>query len=154
MKTLVIFVTGEPKGQPRPKAGKRGRFTQIYDPGTADSWKKLVMLAAMETIRRCEGIGDARPIFTGALRVDITFWFPRPKSHYRANGELKPNAPTYHTAKPDRDNADKAVLDALGEESLQLWKDDAQVADGHITKLYAPPSQAAGARIHILSLED
>ena len=54
-----------------------------------------------------------------------------------ANGELKPNAPKWHTDKPDRDNADKAVLDALT--NLGLWGDDKQVCDGRIRKFYVRP---------------
>lgn len=71
----------------------------------------------------------------GPLCVNLTFYFPRPKGHLRTNGELKPNAPKWHTTKPDRDNSDKAVLDALT--NLGIWGDDKQVCDGRIRKLYA-----------------
>lgn len=72
------------------------------------------------------------------LRVDITFYFPRPKSHYRTGkhaNELKPTPPMFHTGKPDRDNADKAILDQLT--VSRMWLDDKQVCDGRIRKFYA-----------------
>lgn len=151
MKSLSFIVIGDPKGQPRVKAGRSfGGFTSVYDPGTANGWKSLVREAAAKAIAEAGDTGT-RPIFTGPVRLDLTLWFPRPKSHFTKKG-IRPDAPTYHTGKPDRDNCDKAVMDALGHDALQIWKDDAQVADGTITKLYAAPGQAAGARVHILCL--
>lgn len=151
MKTLSFVVIGEPKGQPRAKAARRGGFTRVYDPGTADAWKGLVREAAAKAIAE-SGYSGGYPIFDGPVRLDLTLWFPRPKSHFNRKG-IKPDAPPYHSGKPDRDNCDKAVLDALGAECLQLWRDDAQVADGRITKNYAAPGQAAGASVHILCLK-
>ena len=84
--------------------------------------------------------------WSGPLCVDFTFYFPRPKNHFRSNGELKPSAPMWHTAKPDRDNADKSVLDALT--NLGIWGDDKQVCDGRIRKLYAGGMPFAQATIY------
>lgn len=148
---MTLIVTGEPKGQPRARVARRGNFAHVYDPGTADNWKRLVILAASIELQGCKA---ARPVFIGPVRVDITLRFPRPKSHYRSNGELKANAPKYHTAKPDRDNCDKAILDALGSSCLQLWRDDAQVCEGSVTKLYAQHKALAGATICIADLSE
>lgn len=152
MKSLQIIVVGEPKGQPRPRACIRGKRAGMYDVGTADGWKALVREAAKEALRTAGWSGAARPLLTGPVRVDICIWFPRPKSHFLKAG-IRANAPHYHISKPDRDNCEKAILDALGSEELQIWRDDAQVCDGAVTKTYAAPGQAAGARINILCLE-
>lgn len=128
---LSFFVVGLPKAQPRAKARAFGKFAQVYNPKTADDWK---MIVRHEARRAWEASGDASP-WTGPLRVDLSFYFPRPKSHLRSNGELKPSAPIWHVAKPDRDNLDKGVLDALT--NLGLWADDKQVCDGRIRKLYS-----------------
>lgn len=155
MKSLQILVVGEPKGQPRPRACRRGARAGIYDPGTADGWKSLVREAASKALKAGElnaGPYVSRPIFTGPVRVDISIWFPRPKSHFLKAG-IRADAPIYHTSKPDRDNCEKAILDALGSEELQIWRDDAQVCDGAVSKTYAAPGQAAGARINILCLD-
>jgi len=132
---LSFFVAGLPKAQPRAKARAFGKFAQVYNPKTADDWK---MIVRHEARRAWEASGDPSP-WSGPLRVDLTFYFPRPKDHFRANGELKPTAPVWHTAKPDRDNLDKGVLDALT--TLGLWSDDKQVCHGFIRKLYSarPP---------------
>ena len=131
---LSFFVAGLPKAQPRAKARAFGGFAQVYNPKTADDWK---MMVRNEARRAWEASGDTRP-WEGALCVNLTFYFPRPKSHFRSNGELKPNAPKWHASKPDRDNLDKGTLDALT--NLGIWGDDKQVCDGRIKKLYTQTS--------------
>jgi Holliday junction resolvase RusA-like endonuclease len=102
---------------------------RMYEEGSAESWKGCIALAAREFI-------PASPL-TIPLRVDLTFYFPRPKSHYRAGKhahELRDDAPSWHCKKPDRDNSDKAVLDAMT--VLRFWLDDCQVCDGRIKKQF------------------
>lgn len=147
MKQLSFFASGTPKGQPRVRAFVRGSHAGVYDPGTADDWKSCVVLAAKQAIA-----GDAvRPVFTGPLRVDLVVVFARPKSHFTSNGFLKPTAPVWHTGKPDRDNLDKGILDALTQ--IQMWPDDAQVCAGGVTKRFAAEHEASGCQITINTLE-
>lgn len=128
---LLFFAAGLPKAQPRAKARAMGKFAQVYNPKTADDWK---MIVRNEARRAWEASGNTSP-WEGPLCVNLTFYFPRPKSHFRSNGELKPNAPKWHTSAPDRDNITKAHDDAIT--NLGLWGDDRQVCDGRIRKLYA-----------------
>jgi crossover junction endodeoxyribonuclease RusA len=137
---LQFFVAGLPKAQPRAKARAFGRHAMLYNPKTADDWKSIVRLEAQKA-------WQSNIPWEGPLRVDLTFWFPRPKAHFRSNGELKPNAPVWHTTKPDRDNSDKAILDALT--NLGLWRDDKQVCDGRIRKHYCPHGGTPGCDIVI-----
>jgi crossover junction endodeoxyribonuclease RusA len=72
-------------------------------------------LGAWRAAIRTEGqkaMGTAAPL-DGPLSVDVVFTMPRPKSHYRANGQLKPTAPVYHTGKPDLDKLLRALFDGL-----------------------------------------
>ena len=83
------------------------------------------------------------------LRVDLAFYFPRPRSHYRTGkhaNELREAAPDWHISKPDRDNADKAILDQLT--VLRFWRDDAQACDGRISKFYED-SRGPGCQVTI-----
>lgn len=143
MNPIIIEVYGEPKGQPRARAFyKPGLGVRMYDSGSAEGWKGQIALAA----RFCASLG-----ILGPVRVDIDFMFPRPKAHFRTGkhaGELRPDAPVWHTSKPDRDNAEKAVLDCLTQ--LGVWRDDCQVCAGEVTKRY---SNRPGATIAITKLE-
>ncbi len=145
MTPILSFATGIPKGQPRVKAFKRGNHAGVYDPGTADNWKRIVAYQVKE-----DWSGEA---FTGPVAVALNFVMPRPKGHYRTSkhlveGEaLKHSAPSMHTSRPDADNLAKAVLDALT--NLQVWKDDSQVAQLNITKCYG---EIAGCKIEVRTI--
>jgi crossover junction endodeoxyribonuclease RusA len=134
---LSFYVHGTPVGQPRPRACIRGRHAGMYDPGTADAWKAAVAAAA-------KAAWDGR-VFDCPIRLLLTIWMPRPKSHLRSNGEVKPTAPRWPTAKPYRDNLEKAVLDAIT--TAGVWKDDSLVCSGNTTKTYGVGR--AGAHIRI-----
>ena len=116
---------GLPKGQPRARAFAFGGKARMYDPGTAENWKSCVALAAKPVL-------PATPL-DGPLTLSLAFRFPRPKSHFTKKG-LRLTAPVYVTAKPDLDNAAKAIMDALTQ--LGAWKDDAQVATLNVLKVY------------------
>jgi len=127
---IEFFASGEPKGQPRARAFamKRGDKTlvRMYDPATAEGWKNQIATAARPFILATPPLGP--------VSLCLYFNFPRPKSHFRSNGPLRPNAPNWHTSKPDIDNCTKAVMDAL--KTLGFFKDDSQVCEKQVTKVY------------------
>jgi crossover junction endodeoxyribonuclease RusA len=141
---MEFFVRGIPYGQPRARAAAFAGHARVYNAkGPHDDWKAAVR---SECLKLWSFDGGAIP-WMGPLRVDLTFSFPRPKSHYRANGELKDTAPIWHTGKPDRDNADKLVLDALT--SIGLWPDDKQVCDGRLRKFYSDATHPSGCLVRV-----
>ena len=141
MKGFRFTVYGVPKAQPRTKACRRGRHAGVYDPGTADGWKALVALAA-----RQEAAFPGEP-WTGPVYCSIDVYFPRPKRLYR---QTDPDGPLPHYVKPDRDNCEKAALDALT--NAGLWRDDAQVCAGPVQKFYHEKTGRARAVITVRRL--
>ena len=144
---VELSVTGKPVGQPRVKSRsfiKNGKpISTVYTPKVADQWKSLVRLQARLKARR--------RLLEGPLIVTLTFYMPRPKSHYRTgkySDQLKDNAPTYHDKKPDIDNLVKAVFDAIGDSKV-IWKDDNQVAAMNVLVCY---SKKPGVEIKIREL--
>lgn len=129
------FIRGVPKAQPRvrfsPKQGV------AYTPKTSTlTWKELIAFATrnLET--------------TGPVRIDWVMVFPRPASHWKKNGTLRGSAPAMHTAKPDRDNLDKAVLDQL--KAGGVLKDDSWVTAGELLKRWQrTPSEPVGMYLRI-----
>lgn len=135
--TLSFFAEGLPKGQPRPRAFAR-KFgdkwsARVYDAGTAEGWKSAVALAAKPHL-------PSEPL-TGALCLSVNFHMPRPKAHFRKNGDVKEGAPGYPIGKPDADNLVKAVLDCLTQ--LGVWRDDTQIVYMHVRKVYGAPTTGA-----------
>lgn len=134
-------VHGEPKGQPRTRACLRGKRAGVYDPGTADGWKSLVAIAARPYL-------PASPI-DAPVRLDLVFLFPRPARLMR---KKDPEGQIPHTAKPDRDNLDKAVMDALT--AIGMWRDDALVCAGSVEKYYVAKGRPSGALVKISVLKE
>lgn len=64
----------------------------------------------------------------GAVCISASFHYPFAKSTPKA--KLKAEAP--HTSRPDLDNVEKGMLDALT--ALGVWLDDSQVCEKHIAK--------------------
>ena len=81
------------------------------------------------------------------IRLDCTFYFVRPKSHYgtgkNANA-VKAAAPNAHVVKPDRDKLLRAVQDAL---TGTIYRDDCQVYCGNTIKLYCNDGQGPGVHV-------
>lgn len=144
---IEFFAHGTPKAQPRVRAYRRGNRAGVYDPGTAEEWKFRIREAARQA-------WDGTPL-SGPIEANLTFWFPRPKGHWRTgknSNQLRDDSPrALHAQKPDRDNLEKAVLDALS--GLGIWADDSQVCCGHVRKLWAILEQA-GCQVTIRELAD
>lgn len=138
MPDLSFFVVGHPEPQPRPRACKRGRRVGVYNPTSADEWKARIIRAARAS-------WDGQP-FDGPVACELTFGFQRPKSHARMKAP-----PCWHTSKPDRDNLEKAVLDALT--TAGVWGDDAQVAAGSIEKRWSDDLPGVSVCIKCLPLD-
>lgn len=147
--TVSFLVNGEPKGQPRPRAFARkmgGKFVaRVFESGTAEGWKSCIAQAA----------APVRPTapFAGPVGLQLTFHMPRPRGHYVAGKiekGLKPAAPVWHIGKPDNDNLQKAVMDAITQLG-GFWVDDSQVASVRSRKVY---SSTPGCVVEIAQLKE
>lgn len=118
-------------GVPAPGGSKRvfynkktGRAIVTDDCKRNKDWRALVVMAARQ---------HCRVALEGPLALSITFYMPRPKAHYGANG-VKLTAPSFHTVKPDATKLLRSTEDALSDAGV--WRDDAQVAIQRVIKLY------------------
>jgi Holliday junction resolvase RusA-like endonuclease len=136
---MRVFIQGLPVGQPRTKATIRGAHAAIYTPETAAAWKAMVAKAVEEAIDL--------PI-PGPVKLDAEFLFHRPKYHLNAKG-IKPNAPTWHTSKPDTSNLVKAVEDCLG--GIAFFN-DSQICLGTMSKRYTRADEVPGLFLTIEAL--
>ena len=155
---LLVFDTpGDPQPEPRPRASTLpGKRVRIYVPRSAHKWKHAIRAAALPELEHEGAEGLVEPGV--AVAVFLAFRFRRPKSHLRTgrnSGKIHDRAPMFHTQKPDKDNLEKAALDALGPfdggPSL-VWCDDAQVVDGRTSKRWAHPDEEPGVFVAIWEL--
>ncbi len=164
--TFVIEVRGVPIPQPRDdgrvimrpgrkpfvqmytpkvceKIGERPDGKAIYGPDKLQPWRDRLRLAARDKV--------AEP-WDGPVLVDCTFYFPRTKDLLRPSA---PRGAIPMAVKPDRDNLDKAVLDALSPDPDPdagwdgLWTNDSRVYGGALLKFYVAIGMEPGARIHV-----
>jgi Holliday junction resolvase RusA-like endonuclease len=124
--TIEVFVPGDPKPQPRPRAFSRGGKAGVYDPKTAAAWKQKIAYALRPWHRQ---------LLVGPVEVWLRFSLRRPNSHYNMKRlTLKKQAPEYPLSKYDVDNLAKVPLDAAT--LMGVWRDDSQVVGLTVTKVY------------------
>ena len=128
MNTITFRVPACPVAQPRQRtrivATVAKTYTQNYTPTKhpVTAFKATVRMAAAEAY-------SGEPIY-GPVRMDVTFVLPFKGTRRKT----KPSPRRWHTTKPDRDNLEKALLDAL---KGTVIADDKQVCCGEVRKFIA-----------------
>jgi Holliday junction resolvase RusA-like endonuclease len=125
--SIELVILGEPKAQKRHRHVKMGNFVRQYDPSAADKGDFLSII---------QSNAPEKP-YDSPLKVDILFYFARPKSHYGTGSKaevIKANAPQWHLSKPDVDNCIKFVMDSMNK---IYWRDDSIICDCSIKKMYS-----------------
>jgi Holliday junction resolvase RusA-like endonuclease len=136
---LHIYVAGAPKGQPRGRhvpAGK-GKFRVVSTADPKITAYRTRLIAVMKEEAKSQGWETPK-----LVEVNILAFFYTKDSFKWGH---------YCGKKPDRDNIDKLILDCAGAKNgAGLFKDDACVAAGSVTKLW---SRLGGLQIELTSLD-
>jgi len=147
---VEFFVPGSPVpgGSKRafPVHGRDGRahVSVVDDSGPkGQEWRAAIRFAA------AAHTPAMRPL-DGALRLSLWFFVPRPQGHVGKRG-LRPSAPTWPTTKPDVLKLARAVEDAC---TGILWRDDAQIVDEDLHKLYADGGAPIGVRVRVAPIAE
>lgn len=123
-RTRMIYKDAKARAMPNVNAAitqlKADSFSVMYTPKNTVDFQNFVKLIAIEN-------APPKPL-SGALKADYHFYLQRPPS--------LPAKIIHHTKKPDKDNLEKSVSDAL--EGV-IYERDAQICDGHVTKEYGTP---------------
>lgn len=108
-----------------------------------DQWKKDVALHVQKAMREAgyKAAPEGSPVVVNAI-----FYLKRPKSDYKKDGTLKPDADMYHTKKPDTTKLFRSFEDAL---KIVSWNDDSQVSVQSAKKMYEYPGQPVGLWLRI-----
>lgn len=133
---LEFWVSGIPIAQGSlrafPVPHRPGRVILTSTAKDLTAWRNAVGYAAMAAMRLA-----GATMTTEAVRLDLTFILPRPKS-------LSATRPTpRHRTRPDRDKLLRAICDAG---AGIIWADDAQIDAGETTKCYAEAGEGTRCR--------
>lgn len=123
MPPIIIHFRGEPVAKGRPRFTGKGR---PYTPAKTRNWETSAKYIAQQAMR-------GRTPLDGPIRVDIHMVFapsrswPQWKQDYALKGFIA------HTKKPDADNVQKAVKDAMNK---IVYQDDSQITFGEFKKTF------------------
>lgn len=137
---IELKLRGLPIAQKRAKVAVIGGFARVYDPSKKDK---------SDIVAQIKQSAPEIPITT-ALRIDLTFFFPRPNNHFGTGKNadlLKSSVPPYPSCKPDLDNLAKIILDCMNK---LYYRDDSQIVCLTAIKLYA---ESPGTKIVLSTLE-
>lgn len=146
-----FFVEGEPRPQGSKTPVRRGnRVILIEGTGANPKRHKEWRAAVAEQARRVvhdEGVEE----LDCAVRVELRFKMPRPKSRHRLIRAV--------TVKPDIDKLVRAVLDGITSSDkvgTLLLKDDSRVVELYAEKYYHPKDsdEAIGVEITVIDISD
>lgn len=126
------MIPGVPVGKGRPKFARRGNFVSTYTPEKTASYENLVKVKAEEAM-----VG--RTLIEGAVMVVMHLFVTPPASWSNKKQAQALAGEIYPTTKPDIDNVEKSIFDAINE---IVWKDDKQVVDVIKCKRYGPVAKA------------
>jgi len=121
---IVIELAGTPLGKGRPRF-MRATGT-AYTPVKTRNFETNLKLAAQDAMA-------GRPPIEGAVSVRVEAFFPVPMSWSRKKRAAAMLNVMRPTTRPDWENIAK-MLDAF---NSVVWRDDAQVVEGTITKHYS-----------------
>lgn len=125
-KEVFFVIEGDPRGKERPRTTFKGG-TRTYTPQMTVIYENLVKLMYREACGAFK-FGDDDPI-----DLRIFAYYSIPKSASKKKRELMLAGKIRPTKKPDVDNIEKIVADALNQFA---YKDDSQIVDTMVRKFY------------------
>ena len=145
--TFTVFGIPQTAGSKRAFPFKRGDGSlgvRVSDDNPkGQTWKNAVAYSAREV--------HSEELLSGPLTVTMRFYRPRPQGHFGKNGLNKTglSCPS-PISRPDVLKLARCAEDAL---TGVLWRDDAQIVEEHLYKLWGEPArmeievEATGAKI-------
>ena len=128
MSFMVTFrVDANPVGKQRARYVKRGNFVSTYTPEKTRTYETLIRDAAIEAM------GTSEPLET-PVSLYLYIRVPIPKSYSKKKVEACLNGSEKPIRKPDGSNILKSIEDGM---NLIVYKDDSQIVNFHITKVYS-----------------
>lgn len=140
---IKIHIPGTPQGKGRARAfTMRTGGIGHYTPEKTKTYEGMIRVLAMQAMRNVLPC-NAPVSLTLTIAMPIPDSWPTWKRELAEAGEILP------TTKPDSDNVQKAVMDAL---NGVVWRDDAQVVLCSTSKIYECAHFATGVHVEVYAL--
>jgi len=140
MMQIHFQVEGDPRGKGRPRFGRFGKFTRVYTDKQTQDYENLIKFFATEAM------GSTDPLET-PVSVYLYIRHGVPQSYSKKRTEACLSGLEKPCKKPDIDNIAKTYLDAM---NGVIFKDDTQVIDLHVKKVY---SAAPGVDVMVMEVK-
>lgn len=123
---MKLLILGNPIGKGRPRVTTRGGFARAYTPRRTADYESEVVHSYNSQI-------PSKYQLEGPIQADIKAYFKIPNANKKETHKMIANI-TKHTHKPDIDNIEKSVLDAL---NGLAYADDSQIVKLTAEKFYS-----------------
>jgi Holliday junction resolvase RusA-like endonuclease len=120
---MQITIPGKPIPKKRPRFARVGKFTKAYSAQKKEEKATRLVIASQWYGKPLEG----------AVRLDVVFFMPIPKSTSKKQKAAMLLGNISHTKKPDIDNLLKFLLDCM---NGIVFEDDSQVINVKASKIY------------------
>ena len=127
MMQIHFQVEGDPKGKGRPRFTRAGKFTRVYTDKQTLDYETLIKSFATEAM------GSTDPLET-PVSVFLYIRHAVPQSYSKKRTKACLSGLEQPCKKPDIDNIAKTFLDGM---NGVVFKDDTQVIDLHVKKVYS-----------------
>lgn len=125
---VTFHVPGQPEGKGRPRIGKTfGGHARAFTPDKTVAYEGKIAHVAQLAM-------NGRPLIEGPVFVHLEINLQVPASWSQKRQRLALAGTILPTKKPDIDNVEKAIFDAI---NGVVWKDDVQVIEVVKRKQYA-----------------
>lgn len=124
---VMFEIEGKPFGKGRPRFARRGKFVSTYTDAKTKSYETTIRDAAKAAM------GSSEPLET-PVAVYLYIRYPVPAAYSKKRSKDCLEGIERPTKKPDWDNVAKAICDSLNN---IVYKDDCQIVDAHVTKVYS-----------------
>lgn len=147
---IEFTIPAVPVAQPRPRASSFGgnvRVHEVTSIKTKDGRKPHPIVHFKATVAMAASAAYRDTPLTVPVTVDVECVFPRQKNKI---WKTRPMPRYPHVTKPDRDNLDKAILDAI---TGIVLADDKQAFDGRVSKWHAAGDEQPHCRVTVQTLD-
>jgi len=136
--TIPAVPVPEPRKRVRIRKTRDGKsFSQLYTPSSdpVNAFKATARISASMALKRIAPL-------EGPLKLSMVFVMPRTQNQI---WKTKPMPRIWHSKKPDFDNLEKSVCDAL---KGLVWIDDSQICSVSTVKVIAAGNEQPHVEFH------